>query len=69
MSGIHSDPMTLRQLLSLWQDSDDLFDWLFDHHISAISWKADKWTPEERFQLLLTLINGENTTIHEKTPM
>lgn len=42
--------MTLRQLLSTWRDSEKLFTSLFDKHVSAIFYKAEKWTVEERLQ-------------------
>lgn len=42
--------LTFRQLLSQLRDSQDLFNWLFDKHVSAVSYKADKWTIDEKLQ-------------------
>ncbi len=41
---------TFRQLLSTYQDSQKLFDWLFEKHTSSMSYKSDKWTAEERVE-------------------
>jgi hypothetical protein len=45
-----SQTRTFRQLLSQYRDSQELFNWLFDKHVSAVFYKAEKWTPEERMQ-------------------